>query len=110
MSGVCSQRWRETGEEQRELERLNFDIINEVRHAAEVHRQVPPQGPGHPLSVTQLSGHVEFSTLYITVSQQQSAICQRAHVGASRGSSALCCLLAVLYNCACQDWGPEPYT
>ena len=36
----CSQRWRETGEEQRELERLNFDVINEVRHAAEVHRQV----------------------------------------------------------------------
>ncbi|KAK9908762.1 hypothetical protein WJX75_002501 [Coccomyxa subellipsoidea] len=34
------QRWRETSEEKRELERLEFDILNEVRHAAEVHRQV----------------------------------------------------------------------
>ena len=42
-----SQRWRETGEEQRELERLNFDVINEVRQAAEVHRQVLPGAFGH---------------------------------------------------------------
>ncbi|EIE25282.1 peptidase M24A, methionine aminopeptidase [Coccomyxa subellipsoidea C-169] len=34
------QRWRETSEEKRELERLEFDILNEVRQAAEVHRQV----------------------------------------------------------------------
>jgi hypothetical protein len=41
MCGVgISQRWRETSEEKRELERLEFDILNEVRHAAEVHRQV----------------------------------------------------------------------
>lgn len=38
---VCiSQRWRETSEEKRELERLEFDVLNEVRQAAEVHRQV----------------------------------------------------------------------
>jgi methionyl aminopeptidase len=34
------QRWRETSEEKRQLERLEFDMINEVRKAAEVHRQV----------------------------------------------------------------------
>ncbi|KXZ49245.1 hypothetical protein GPECTOR_22g837 [Gonium pectorale] len=32
--------WRETSAEKRELERLNWDMINEVRRAAEVHRQV----------------------------------------------------------------------
>lgn len=35
-----SQRWRETSEEKRHLERLNHDVINQVRRAAEVHRQV----------------------------------------------------------------------
>ncbi|PRW56403.1 methionine aminopeptidase 2B-like [Chlorella sorokiniana] len=34
------QRWRETAAEKRELDRLQFDMINEVRQAAEVHRQV----------------------------------------------------------------------
>lgn len=28
---LCSQRWRETSAEKRELERLEFDMINEVR-------------------------------------------------------------------------------
>lgn len=37
---VISQRWRETSAEKREQERLEFDTINEVRQAAEVHRQV----------------------------------------------------------------------
>ena len=37
---VCSQRWRETAEEMRERERINADMINDVRRAAEVHRQV----------------------------------------------------------------------
>jgi len=32
--------WRETSAEKREQERLQFDSINEVRQAAEVHRQV----------------------------------------------------------------------
>mmetsp|Transcript_25886 Transcript_25886/g.70184 ORF Transcript_25886/g.70184 Transcript_25886/m.70184 type:complete len:451 (-) Transcript_25886:143-1495(-) len=32
--------WRETSAEKREQERLQFDTINEVRQAAEVHRQV----------------------------------------------------------------------
>lgn len=32
--------WRETSAEKRELERLNWDMINQVRQAAEVHRQV----------------------------------------------------------------------
>jgi methionyl aminopeptidase len=35
-----SQRWRETAAEKRELDRLQQDMINEVRQAAEVHRQV----------------------------------------------------------------------
>ncbi|KAK9810488.1 hypothetical protein WJX72_011481 [[Myrmecia] bisecta] len=34
------QRWRETSEEKRHLDCLQHDMINEVRHAAEVHRQV----------------------------------------------------------------------
>lgn len=34
-----SQLWRETSEEKRALERLEKDVINEVRQAAEVHRQ-----------------------------------------------------------------------
>ncbi len=34
------QRWRETAAEKRELERLEFDMINEVRQCAEVHREV----------------------------------------------------------------------
>jgi methionyl aminopeptidase len=34
------QRWRETNAEKRELERLEFDMINEVRQCAEVHREV----------------------------------------------------------------------
>eukprot|EP00887_Chlorella_sp_A99_P002610 scaffold6.g2610.t1 len=34
------QRWRETNEEKRHLYRLQHDMINEVRQAAEVHRQV----------------------------------------------------------------------
>ena len=32
--------WRETSAEKRELERLQWDMINQVRQAAEVHRQV----------------------------------------------------------------------
>lgn len=34
------QRWRETDAEKRELARLEEDMVNEVRQAAEVHRQV----------------------------------------------------------------------
>jgi methionyl aminopeptidase len=34
------QRWRETSEEKRHLERLQNDMISDVRQAAEVHRQV----------------------------------------------------------------------
>ena len=34
------QRWRETAAEKREIERLESDMINEVRQAAEVHREV----------------------------------------------------------------------
>lgn len=34
------QRWRETAAEKRELERLEWDMINDVRQSAEVHRQV----------------------------------------------------------------------
>ena len=46
--GSCtSQRWRETSEEKRELERLEFDTLNEVRQAAEVHRQVLLLCPEH---------------------------------------------------------------
>jgi methionyl aminopeptidase len=33
--------WRTTSEEKRELERLEKPMYNEVRQAAEVHRQVP---------------------------------------------------------------------
>ena len=36
----CSQRWRETSEEKRHLESMERDMVNEVRQAAEVHRQV----------------------------------------------------------------------
>ena len=32
--------WRETSAEKRELERLQSDMINDVRQAAEVHREV----------------------------------------------------------------------
>ncbi|KAG2451907.1 hypothetical protein HYH02_003682 [Chlamydomonas schloesseri] len=32
--------WRETSAEKRELERLNWDMLNDVRRAAEVHREV----------------------------------------------------------------------
>lgn len=32
--------WRETSAEKRELQRLQADMINDVRQAAEVHRQV----------------------------------------------------------------------
>ena len=32
--------WRETSAEKRDLERLSADMINDVRQAAEVHRQV----------------------------------------------------------------------
>ena len=35
-----SQLWRETSAEKRELERLQWGMLNEVRQAAEVHRQV----------------------------------------------------------------------
>ena len=35
----CSQRWRETNEEKRALERSNADMIAGARHSAEVHRQ-----------------------------------------------------------------------
>ena len=37
---LCSQRWRETSEEKQHLERMEQDMVNEVRQAAEVHRQV----------------------------------------------------------------------
>ena len=40
LRSLCSQRWRETAEEMRERERINADMINDVRRAAEVHRQV----------------------------------------------------------------------
>jgi methionyl aminopeptidase len=32
--------WRETSAEKRELARLSADMVNDVRQAAEVHRQV----------------------------------------------------------------------
>lgn len=35
--------WRETSAEKREQDRLQWDMINEVRQAAEVHRQVSQQ-------------------------------------------------------------------
>lgn len=35
-----SQRWRETSEEKRDIERLQEDMVNDVRKSAEVHRQV----------------------------------------------------------------------
>ena len=35
----CSQRWRETSEEKRAQARLQDQMVNEVRQAAEVHRQ-----------------------------------------------------------------------
>ena len=47
---ACSQRWRETSEEKRELERLEFDTLNEVRQAAEVHRQVRHRPYSHYIS------------------------------------------------------------
>ena len=37
---MCSNLWRETSEEKRELQRLQDDMVNEVRQCAEVHRQV----------------------------------------------------------------------
>ena len=37
---ACSQRWRETNEEKRAMERSNEDMMNATRKAAEVHRQV----------------------------------------------------------------------
>jgi hypothetical protein len=37
---VHSNLWRETSEEKREMQRLQDDMINDVRHCAEVHRQV----------------------------------------------------------------------
>jgi methionyl aminopeptidase len=37
---ICSNVWRTTNEEKRALERLENDIYNEVRKAAEVHRRV----------------------------------------------------------------------
>ena len=37
---ACSQRWRETSEEKRAQARLQDQMINEARQAAEVHRQV----------------------------------------------------------------------
>ena len=40
-----SQRWRETSEEKRSKERMEHAIINEVRQAAEVHRQVLAHAP-----------------------------------------------------------------
>lgn len=39
LSVACSQRWRETSAEKRELARLDNDLLQEVRQAAEVHRQ-----------------------------------------------------------------------
>jgi len=39
----CSQRWRETNEEKRALERSNADMIAGARHSAEVHRQASVQ-------------------------------------------------------------------
>ena len=36
---ACSQRWRETSAEKRELARLDNDLLQEVRQAAEIHRQ-----------------------------------------------------------------------
>lgn len=38
--GRCSNLWRTTSEEKRELERLEKPTYNSVRQAAEVHRQV----------------------------------------------------------------------
>jgi hypothetical protein len=36
----CSNLWRETSEEKREMMRLQDDMINDIRKCAEVHRQV----------------------------------------------------------------------
>jgi len=40
VTNACSQRWRETSEEKRAQARLQDQMINEARQAAEVHRQV----------------------------------------------------------------------
>ncbi|EFN58315.1 hypothetical protein CHLNCDRAFT_142331 [Chlorella variabilis] len=37
---MLTQRWRETAAEKREMDRLQAEMVNEVRQAAEVHRQV----------------------------------------------------------------------
>lgn len=47
----CSQRWRETNEEKRALQRSEHDMINEVRQAAEVHRQVLAAPPAPPAAL-----------------------------------------------------------
>ena len=36
----CSNLWRVTNEEKRALDRMHLDLYNEVRQAAEAHRQV----------------------------------------------------------------------
>ena len=46
---TCSQRWRETSEEKRDIERLQADMVNDVRRAAEVHRQVTNMTPPESL-------------------------------------------------------------
>ncbi len=74
---LCSQRWRETREEQRELERLNFEMVNEVRQAAEVHRQVPALRQPARLAVgrRQRADHpVKVQTCYVSPQSCTSAL------------------------------------
>ena len=69
------QRWRETDAEKREKERLELDLLEEAREAAEVHRQVSPQraflpGPTPPLSL--LPPYPPASSLHVWLVQVRS--------------------------------------
>ena len=60
----CSNVWRVTNEEKRALDRMHLDLYNDVRQAAEAHRQV--------ITILRLK-YPSFPTLYFWL---QSGVCK----------------------------------
>jgi hypothetical protein len=64
----CSNVWRVTNEEKRALDRMHLDLYNDVRQAAEAHRQV--------ITILRLK-YPSFPTLYFWL---QSGVCKTQHI------------------------------
>ena len=87
--GGGSQQWRETAEEKWEMERQEAPLLNDVRQAAEVHRQVPSSSLRDPPHLCRLADHLSRAQLCLWhhVCPVQSKLARCNHLGHPRMST-----------------------